>query len=181
MTHSEREQLLRGTTHFAGCSDGALRELSMLVDEVCIPAGTLLAEQGRLCHELVIVVSGVLETCRAGRTGLFGRGSTFGWNAMRDRAVHEASVRAATPATLLVMSHLQFGTAAAIAAENGCAPSDSRDYPGMSLRRNADSPDYPRSSAALPFAGPPSPAGPSPAGSPAASVSAQKTHANPGC
>ena len=144
MTNAERLQLLRNTIHFADCPDAALQDLSMLVDEVRVPAGTVLAEQGRLCHELVIVASGVLETCGSRRTPrLFGRASTLGWEAMQNRGVHDATVRAATTATLLVMSHLQFGTAAAIAGENRCATSDSRDYPGMSPRRNTDSRDYP--------------------------------------
>jgi hypothetical protein len=178
MTHAERLLLLRSTGYFADCPDTLL---PMLVDEVCVPADTVLAEHGRFCHELVIVASGVLETCRAGRTGVLGRASTFGWDAMENRGVHDATVRTVTAATLLVMSHRQFGTAAAIAGDRGSRTLNSPDKPSISGLRLTVGPGYPAPGRPLPFEGPPCPAGPSPAGSPAASLRLQETHANPGC
>jgi CRP-like cAMP-binding protein len=74
----------------------------------------VIAEAGRLCHQLVIVASGMLETCRNGRSGRLGPGDMFGWNAMRDRGSYDATVLSVSPARLLVMSHEQFRAAAAL-------------------------------------------------------------------
>ena len=116
MIDRTRLDVLRETREFAECSAEKLRRIAMFMDEACLPAGTVLAEQGALCHEFVIVVSGLLETCRSGRAGLIGPGDTFGWGAMRDRGVNDASVRALSSTRVLVMSHQQFGAAAALAA-----------------------------------------------------------------
>jgi CRP-like cAMP-binding protein len=114
MTQRERLEVLRGVTQFAGCGDDRLRSLTQFVDEVWVPAGTTLAEPGRLCHELVIVASGELETCRSGRAGRLGPGDTFGWKAMQERGTNDATLCALSPAHLLVMSHQQFQAAAAL-------------------------------------------------------------------
>ncbi len=88
------------------------------LDEACVPPGTVLAEAGRLCHQFVIVVSGVLETCRDGRSGWLGAGDTLGWNAMRERGSHEATVRSVSAAHVLLMSHALFRAAEALALPN---------------------------------------------------------------
>ena len=110
---SDRDVLrvLRGTRELAGLSEAQLRRLLPFIDEVCVVAGTRVADEGRLCHEFVIVASGLLETCRRGRPGKLGPGDSFGWNAMRARGLNDATVVAAGPAHLLVMGHQQFRAA----------------------------------------------------------------------
>ncbi len=105
-------RVLRGVAEFARCSDHDLSFLATCVDEVCVPAGILVAEQGRLCHEFVVVAGGELESCRGRRLG---PGDTLGWDAMTHRAAHDSTVRSLTPSHLLVMSHRQFQNAAAFA------------------------------------------------------------------
>jgi CRP-like cAMP-binding protein len=102
----------------AGFDEARLRSLLPFIDEACIPAGSLVAQEGRLCHEFVIVAAGELETCRQGRPGSLGPGDAFGWSEMRDRHPHSATVRAVSPAHLLVMSHEQFRAADALALSN---------------------------------------------------------------
>jgi CRP-like cAMP-binding protein len=109
MSDSERLDVLRAAKELAGWTDSRLRALLPFVDEVTIPAGEVVAEAGRLCHQLVIVASGSLEACRNGRSGLLGRGDTIGWKAMLDRGVYEATVLSVSTARVLVMSHAQFG------------------------------------------------------------------------
>ena len=77
-------------------------------DEVWVRAGEQIAVEGSLCHQFFVVVAGRLETCRGGARGEMSPGDDFGWAAMRDRGVNDASVRALTDARLLVMSHAQF-------------------------------------------------------------------------
>jgi CRP-like cAMP-binding protein len=109
MTNSERLDVLRAAKELTGRTDTQMRRLLPFIDEVTVPPGTVIAEAGRLCHQLVIVASGMLETCRNGRSGRLGTGDVFGWNAMRERGAYDATVQSISPARLLVMSHQQFG------------------------------------------------------------------------
>ena len=111
MSGDERLRVLRATKEFSGFNDARLRSLLPYVDELCVGAGVELASEGRLCHQFVVVASGSLETCSRGRAGILGRGDTFGWPAMRDRGLNEASIRTVAPSHLLVMSHQQFRAA----------------------------------------------------------------------
>ena len=105
MSGRERVEVLQLTREFAGPSEDELRFPATFADEVAVPAGTVVAQLGGLCHEFVIVASGELDTCRSGRSGRLGRGDTFGSDAMRERGVSDATVRATSAARLLVMSH----------------------------------------------------------------------------
>ena len=115
MIDRERLLILRQTKEFSRFDATRLRSLLPFIDEACIPAGMLVAQEGRLCHEFVIVAAGELESCRHGTPGSIGPGDAFGWREMRDRRPHDASVRAVSPAHLLVMSHEQFRAAEALA------------------------------------------------------------------
>lgn len=115
MSNRERLRILRATTELARFTTGQLQDLLPFIDEQSVPAGAELAREGRLCHELLIVAGGLLET--HGKTGCakLGPGDTFGWKAMRNRGLNEATVVAASPVHLLVMSHQQFRAAEALA------------------------------------------------------------------
>jgi CRP-like cAMP-binding protein len=98
-------------------------------DEVVVPAGEQIAVEGRLCHQFFVVVEGRLETCRGGVRGELLAGQGFGWAAMRERGVNEASVRAVGDARLLVMGHQQFRAA------DGLEPKQVRLDPNGPIRR----------------------------------------------
>jgi CRP-like cAMP-binding protein len=98
-------------------------------DEVIVRAGDELAVEGRLCHQFFVVVDGALETCRGGVRGELLVGQGFGWAAMRERGVNEASVRAVGDARLLVMGHEQFRAA------DGLEPKQVRLDPNGPIRR----------------------------------------------
>jgi CRP-like cAMP-binding protein len=88
-----------------------MNELRRHFDEVSVPAGMVLAQEGRLCHEFFVVVAGELEVCRQGRASRLGPGEAFGWKAMHERGRHDATVITMSPARLLVMGHAQFRAA----------------------------------------------------------------------
>jgi CRP-like cAMP-binding protein len=115
MNDRERLRVLRATREFAGLGDAKLRTLLPYIDELCVDAGSRVSEEGRLCHQFVIVVSGMLETCRRGRSGRLGPGETFGWDAMRARGLNDGTVVATSAASLLVMGHAQFRAAEGLA------------------------------------------------------------------
>ncbi len=121
MSNRQRRCILRMTKELEGCSDTQLEELLPFFDEVMVPAGTRLAQEGRLCHQLLVVAFGELETRSQGRLGKLKPGDTFGWNAMYERGWNDATVTAATTAQLLVMGHGQFRAVKAVVGEPAAA------------------------------------------------------------
>jgi CRP-like cAMP-binding protein len=130
MTERDRLELLRRVEPLTSQSHSSLRSLLPFMDEVRVQAGALIAEEGHLCHELLIVVEGRLEACRQGVATAVGPGEALGWDAMRDRGRHDATVRAITPAHLLVMSHAQFRAAEGISPRraNASSPRHLREF-----------------------------------------------------
>ena len=118
MTNRERLLILRATKELAPFTSAQLEELLPFVDEQCVPAGAELAREGRLCHELLIVAGGQLEAHSKTGCARLGPGDVFGWKAMRDRGLNEATVVAASPTHVLVMSHQQFRAAEALAGSS---------------------------------------------------------------
>src|SRR5207245_10471455 len=84
MNERERLRVLRATPHFADVNDARLRSLLPFIDELCVRAGSTLAQEGRLCHQFVIVASGFLETCLRGKLGNLRMGDSIDWSAIRD-------------------------------------------------------------------------------------------------
>jgi CRP-like cAMP-binding protein len=117
MSDRDRLRILRMTKELDGCSDAQLTALLPFIDELVVPAGTRLAQEGRLCQQLLIVAAGELETCRQGRVRKLQPGDTFGWTAMYERGWHDATVTAASSAQLLVMGHGQFRAVKAVVSE----------------------------------------------------------------
>lgn len=95
---------LRGVAELAQCSDADIWSLLVYTDEVHLIAGDRVAQEGRYCTELAVVVEGTL--CSGSR--LIGRGTTVGWDEMWERSINPITVTAETDARLLVMSHDQF-------------------------------------------------------------------------
>ena len=95
---------LRSAAELALCSDAEIWSLLTHADEVRLFAGDVVAQEGRYCNELVIVMEGTL--CSGPK--LVGPGQAVGWRAMWERSTNPATVTAETDARLLVMSHDQF-------------------------------------------------------------------------
>jgi hypothetical protein len=114
MSNRERLEVLRSVEVLSGAGDAMLAALLPFFDEVSVPAGIVVAREGRLCHELVVVAGGELEVCRRGRASRLGIGGAVGWNEMRERGRHDATVLTMAPSHLLVMSHAQFRAASAV-------------------------------------------------------------------
>jgi CRP-like cAMP-binding protein len=86
-------------------------------DEAHVRAGEMIAREGTLCHQLVVLVSGELLVTRQGLDVVLRPGDSYGWKAMDERGVNDATVVARTDATVLVMGHAQFRAAAALSQE----------------------------------------------------------------
>lgn len=123
---------MRMVKELRGRTDAELNALVPYFDEVAIPAGTRLAQEGRVSHQFFIVVEGVLQTRRQGGCGTLEMGESFGWNAMRERGWDAATVTALSNARVLVMGHAQLRAAKALVGEPAASsePAPSRRLAG---------------------------------------------------
>src|SRR5215472_16149785 len=130
-----RLRALRATGELAQCSDSQLRPLLQYVDEILVHAGCRVAVEGQRCSQFLIVIEGRLRAVSArGGCQTLGAGDSWGWNAMWQRAVNDATVVAESDARLLVMGHAQFRAVKAVAAPpeanaHACDPADGGPEP----------------------------------------------------
>jgi CRP-like cAMP-binding protein len=94
---------------FSGCTGSELRRIRSSLDEVQVPKGKVLVEEGRIGLELFIIVDGKAVVTRNGRkVASLGPGDYFGELALLDRRPRSASVVSETDMDLLVLSQRQF-------------------------------------------------------------------------
>jgi CRP-like cAMP-binding protein len=110
-----RIDALRAAPELALYSDRNLNRLLPYIDEVAVQAGSVVAREGELCSEFVVILNGRLQTKAAGsHTRTLSAGDSLGWDAMWDRLPNNATVVADSDARLLVMSHAQFRAVKAV-------------------------------------------------------------------
>lgn len=114
-----RLRALRALPELAHLSGSDLRGLLCHFDEITVPAGTVVACGGRLCMQYVVVLDGRLEMGTAGGSPTMTGGASCGWDAMCERGVSPATVRAASDVRLLVMGRAQFRAVPMRAREKG--------------------------------------------------------------
>jgi CRP-like cAMP-binding protein len=119
-TQRERFAALRAVAELEPCTDSEIWSLLTYADEVRLFAGDRVAQDGRFCTELVVVIEGAL--CSGSH--LVGPGETAGWSEMWERALNPATVTAETDARLLVMSHDQFRAVKALVGPGLVRPND---------------------------------------------------------
>jgi CRP/FNR family transcriptional regulator, cyclic AMP receptor protein len=94
---------------FCACSQVELRKVQKVLDEVTVPAGTLLVEEGQPGLLFFVVLSGRASVRRRGRRiGALGPGEFFGELSLLDRGPRAASVTCDTEMTLLVIRQDDF-------------------------------------------------------------------------
>lgn len=102
-------ELLRQVPLFAGCSKRELGEISTLADELSLPAGTKLIEEGRQGHEFFVLVEGEVDVRAKGRkVKSLGNGAFFGEMALVSSKPRNATVTAASPVRVLVVHEQAF-------------------------------------------------------------------------
>ena len=94
---------------FAGCTRAELRRLAKVFQEVDLPAGTLLVEEGEPGLLFFVVVAGRASVTRGSRTvASLGPGDSFGELSLLDDGPRSASVTSDSAMTLLVIRQHQF-------------------------------------------------------------------------
>jgi CRP/FNR family transcriptional regulator, cyclic AMP receptor protein len=90
---------------FQQLSSRELGEVAALADEIDLPAGRKLTDEGRSGKEFVIIVDGVADVTRGGKTiNTLGPGDFLGEIALVTGKPRTATVTTRSPATLLVLS-----------------------------------------------------------------------------
>lgn len=94
---------------FSTSSARDLRTIQRALEDVNVPAGRVLCEEGTIGREFFLIVDGQAEVRRNGRKiATLGAGQYFGELALLDRRPRSATVIAATEMELLVLGQRQF-------------------------------------------------------------------------
>src|ERR1700730_848383 len=94
---------------FSAGSASQLRTIRKAIEELIVPAGRVLCEEGTLGREFFFVVDGTASVRRNGRRiTTLGPGKWFGELSLLDRMPRSASIVSETPMTLLVLEQRLF-------------------------------------------------------------------------
>jgi CRP/FNR family cyclic AMP-dependent transcriptional regulator len=102
-------ELLRDVPLFSDLSSRDLNELGALVDEVEVPAGKVLCQEGDRGEEFFVIVDGSVRVERGGReVATLGPGQFLGEISLIDEGPRAATATATTGGRLLVIGHREF-------------------------------------------------------------------------
>lgn len=94
---------------FSACPNSQLRMIRKAVEEVEVPAGVVLCEEGTVGREFFYIVDGTATVKRGGRkVATLGPGRYFGELSLLDRLPRSATIVSETPMSLLVLEQRQF-------------------------------------------------------------------------
>lgn len=109
LRRNAKVDLLRSVPLFAECSQKELERIAAIADELSLPEGTKLIEEGRKGREFFVLVDGAVEVRSNGRTlRTMGAGDFFGEIALLHDAPRTATVTATTPTRVLVIEGQAF-------------------------------------------------------------------------
>jgi CRP/FNR family transcriptional regulator, cyclic AMP receptor protein len=104
-------ELLRQVPLFAECSKRELREISLVAEEIDLPAGYVLTREGASGQELVVIVEGKADVSRRGRKiNSVSSGDFVGEIAIVTESPRTASVTTTEPTQALVLTRRDFRT-----------------------------------------------------------------------
>lgn len=109
MSPSPKSLDLKSIWLFSNCTASELKKIRGSLDELQVPPGKLLVEEGRIGTEFFIIVSGTAAVTRNGKkVATLGANAHFGELALLDRRPRSASVESETELDVLVLSQRQF-------------------------------------------------------------------------
>jgi len=102
-------ELLKRVPLFADCSKRELHEISLVADEIDVPAGFSLTREGASGQELVVIVDGKADVTKRGRRiNTVGRGDFVGEIAIVTDTPRTATVKTTQPTHALVVTRRDF-------------------------------------------------------------------------
>jgi CRP-like cAMP-binding protein len=94
---------------FSSCSPSELRTIRSSLEEITVPAGKVLCEEGTVGREFFVIVEGTADVVRDGKTiATLGPGGHFGELALLDHKPRSASVVSVSDLTVLVLGQREF-------------------------------------------------------------------------
>jgi CRP-like cAMP-binding protein len=109
MTNGPHDLDLSKIWLFSTASGRDLRTIRRALEEVTVPAGRMLCEEGTIGREFFLIVEGQASVRRRGRRiATLGPGQYFGELALLDRRPRSATVISETEMLLLVLGQRQF-------------------------------------------------------------------------
>jgi len=94
---------------FRACTKKELNEVAKAADDMTVPAGKVLVEQGRTGHEAFVIVTGTASVERNGQKITdIGPGAVVGDISMLDHGPRTATVTATTEMEVLVLDQRHF-------------------------------------------------------------------------
>ena len=100
---------LKSVPFFASMKKKELEALSRQTDEIDVPAGKVLAQEGDFGHEFCVIESGTADVIRGGeKIAELGPGDFFGDMALLGEERRTATVTASSPMALVVMTRADF-------------------------------------------------------------------------
>jgi CRP-like cAMP-binding protein len=101
--------LLKGSPLFEGLTRKQLAQVARLTDDLEVPAGTVLVQEGSRGQEFFIIIDGKAKVTRDGKNvTTFSDGDFFGEIALLEPVKRTATVTAATPLRFFVVSQQAF-------------------------------------------------------------------------
>jgi CRP/FNR family cyclic AMP-dependent transcriptional regulator len=102
-------ELLKRTPLFSGCSKSELRALARIADELDLREGTVITREGRPGREFFVLISGTAQVTKNGKKiADLGGGDWFGEIALLTDSPRTATVTAASPVDVLVVTERRF-------------------------------------------------------------------------
>lgn len=100
---------LKGSPIFEGLSRQQLAQVARLTDDLDVPAGTVLCQEGKRGREFFVIIDGEAAVTRGGQPlATIRAGEFFGEIALLERVLRTATVTAATPLRFFVVSDQAF-------------------------------------------------------------------------
>jgi CRP-like cAMP-binding protein len=100
---------LRNVNLFQGCSTKELERIAKASDEITMPAGALIVDQGQTGREAFIVLEGTVTVKRNGKKlGSYGAGTIIGELSLLDHGPRTATVTCDTDCDLLLLDQRHF-------------------------------------------------------------------------
>jgi CRP/FNR family transcriptional regulator, cyclic AMP receptor protein len=94
---------------FSALSKRDLQLVARRGEDVRVPAGKVLVNEGETGHEFFVIIEGTARVTRRGkRVATLGPGGAFGELALLDKAPRNATVIAETPMELVVLGQREF-------------------------------------------------------------------------
>ena len=101
--------LLKRVPLFAGCSKKELEALAVIADEIDLREGATLTREGQPGREFFVLVEGAVDVTQGGESiSRLGAGDWFGEIALLTKASRTATVSAASPVRVLVVTDRAF-------------------------------------------------------------------------